>query len=164
MMVPTNGTTRNTRPDVFKKQLKDEPEFSGVQVTWVDEFMGMEADVLIWLGDSFCYNTMPCQFTRVSGKLIVVCLPQKGREAGSMVDIMREACLGKGTAKWAPEQENVGLPISIIQQQKPNNVHICWSTNKMQQTHSLSQDKFTMAEVRNEEEDKTKLFFYNFHL
>ena len=118
MIVPTSDTTRKDS-DVFKKQLKDKPEFSGVQVTWVDEIMGMEADVLIWLGDSFCYNTMPCQFTRVSGKLVLVCLPQKGSEAGSMVDIMREACLGKGTAKWAPEQENVGDPISIIQMCEP---------------------------------------------
>ena len=113
MMVPTIGKRKD--PDVFKKMLKDKPEFSGVQVTWLDEFIGMEADVLIWLGDSFCYNTMPCQFTRVSGKLVLVCLPQKGSEPGSMVEIMREACLGEGTAKWAPEQENVGDPISIIQ-------------------------------------------------
>ena len=114
MMVPTSGNTRKD-PNVFKKILKEKPEFSEVQVTWVDEFMGMEADVLIWIGDSFCYNTMPCQFTRVSGKLIVVCLPQNGSEASSMVNVMTEACQKEGTAKWAPEQENVADPSSIIQ-------------------------------------------------
>ena len=118
MMVPTIG--RRKDPDVFKQKLKDVPEFSEVQVTWVDEFMGLEADVLIWLGDSFCYNTMPCQFTRVSGKLIVVCLPQKGSQAsGNMVEVMREACLREGTARWALEQENVGDPIPIIQMCDP---------------------------------------------
>ena len=118
MMVPIIGRSKD--PDVFKQKLKDVPEFSGVQVTWLDEFIGLEADVLIWLGDSCCYNTMPCQFTRVSGKLVVVCQPQKGwGMAGSMVDVMREACLKEGTARWAPEQENVGDPISIIQMCDP---------------------------------------------
>ena len=34
--------------------------------------------------------------------------------------------------------------------------------NTAQQTHSLSQDKLTMAEVKGEEEDKIKLVYYLF--
>jgi hypothetical protein len=95
----------------LQRKLAGQPELANQPVVTVEQFRGLEADILLWIGDS-ARTTMLDSCTRVTGRLLLVSLSVTGGPGtipGTMLPTMKAAC-EKGRARWAPEQKMVGGP------------------------------------------------------
>jgi hypothetical protein len=92
----------------LQTELAGRPELSGLQVVTVDQFRGLEAEILLWIGDGD-FSTMLDSCSRVTGRLLLVPLAVTGDDTYNMQSALTAACR-EGRARWAPEQQMVGGP------------------------------------------------------